>query len=199
MLLVIGTHNKKKAREIAQILAVPGLKVATLDDFPNAPHVDEDGKTFKENAIKKAVEVADAIGHMVCADDSGLEVDALGGAPGVVSARYGGEHGNDARNIDRLLRELRNVPLEKRTARFKTVAALAKPGELLATVEGTLEGVITEIPIGTNGFGYDPVFFIPALNKTCAQMSAIEKNDISHRGQAFRKLYDKMIELEIIK
>lgn len=199
MLLVIGTHNKKKAREIAQILAVPGLKVATLDDFPNAPHVDEDGKTFKENAIKKAVEVADAIGQMVCADDSGLEVDALGGAPGVVSARYGGEHGNDARNIDRLLRELRNVPLEKRTARFKTVAALAKPGELLATVEGTLEGVITEIPIGTNGFGYDPVFFIPALNKTCAQMSAIEKNDISHRGQAFRKLYDKMIELEIIK
>lgn len=186
--IVIGTHNRKKGREIARILDAKGLRLLTLDDFPGAPEVVEDGKTFVENAIKKASELADALGETVVADDSGLEVDALEGRPGVVSARYGGEHGNDARNIERVLAEMQAVPPERRTARFRTVAALARPGELLVTVEGALEGIITERSQGTNGFGYDPIFFLPDSGRTCAELSPDEKNAISHRGQAFRKL-----------
>lgn len=190
VVLVIGTHNRKKAREIADILRMPGIELRTLDDFPGAPEPVEDAPTFEQNAVKKATELADALRLPVAADDSGLEVDALGGRPGVFSARYGGQHGNDPRNIDTLLRELRGVPPERRTARFRTVAALAIPGRLLATVEGTLEGTIAAEPHGTNGFGYDPVFLVPALGKTCAQLDPAEKNRISHRGQAFRRLRD---------
>jgi len=129
---------------------------------------------------------------MVVADDSGLEVDALDGRPGVHSARYGGEHGNDVRNIERLLAEMKNVPPEKRTARFRTVAAVAVPGKLLATVDGTLEGIIGLKQRGSNGFGYDPVFIVPDLDKTCAELEPDEKDSISHRGQAFRKLKDEL-------
>ncbi len=186
--LVIGTHNRKKGREIASILALPGLILRTLDEFPDAPSPVEDGETFEENAIKKATELADALGLPVAADDSGLEVDALGGRPGVRSARYAGQHGNDPLNIETLLREMKDIPAERRTARFRTAAALAEPGRLLVTVEGTLEGVITTEPRGANGFGYDPVFLVPALGKTCAELDPAEKNRISHRGQAFRKL-----------
>ena len=186
--LVIGTHNRKKAREIAQILAMEGLALLTLDDFPGAPAPEENGETFEANAIKKATELADALGLPVAADDSGLEVDALGGRPGVHSARYAGEHGNDPLNNEKLLGELRGVPPERRTARFKCVAALAAPGELLTTVEGVLEGAIAEHPRGTNGFGYDPVFVVPGLGKTSAELGPEEKNRISHRGKAFRKL-----------
>ena len=186
--LVIGTHNRKKAGEIVQILDVPGLELLTLEAFPGAPEPVEDGATFEENAIKKATELADALGMLVAADDSGLEVDALGGRPGVLSARYGGEHGNDPRNIERLLREMKDVPREERAARFRCVAALAAPGKLLATVEGRLEGRIAEEPRGNNGFGYDPVFIVPSLGKTCAELEPEEKNLISHRGKAFRKL-----------
>ena len=190
--LVIGTHNKKKGREIAQILETPGLRLLTLDDFPGAPEPVEDEDTFEGNAIKKATELADALGMTVAADDSGLEVDALGGKPGVRSARYGGEHGNDALNIEKLLREMKDVPPEKRAARFRTVAAVAAPGKLLATVEGTLEGAISLDPRGSNGFGYDPVFIVPGLGKTCAQLEPEKKNNISHRGQAFRQLKDEL-------
>ena len=182
--LVIGTHNRKKAGEIAQILDTPGLELLTLEAFPGAPEPVEDGATFEGNAIKKATE----LGTLVAADDSGLEVDALGGRPGVLSARYGGEHGNDPRNIERLLREMRDVPREERAARFRCVAALAAPGKLLTTVEGRLEGRIAEKPRGNNGFGYDPVFIVPSLGKTCAELVPEEKNLISHRGEAFRKL-----------
>jgi len=197
--IVIGTHNRKKGREIAQILDMPGLRLLTLDEFPGAPEPVEDEETFEGNAIKKATELADALGMTVAADDSGLEVDALGGEPGVHSARYGGEHGNDPRNIDRLLREMKDVPPEKRAARFRTVAAVAAPGRLLLTVEGTLEGTISLEPRGSNGFGYDPVFIVPGLGKTsalqgatCAELEPEEKNSISHRGQAFRKLKDEL-------
>jgi len=193
--LVIGTHNRKKKREIAQILETPGLTLQTLDDFPNAHEPVEDADTFEGNAIKKATELADALGTLVVADDSGLEVDALDGQPGVLSARYGGEHGNDDRNIERLLREMNGIPPEKRRARFRTVAALARPGRLLGTVEGTLEGTITVERRGSNGFGYDPVFLVPELGRTCAELEPDEKNRISHRGQAFRRLKDKLPEL----
>jgi len=186
--LVIGTHNRNKAGEIARILDSPGLELLTLEAFPGAPEPVEDGATFEENAVKKAAELADALGMLVAADDSGLEVDALDGRPGVLSARYGGEHGNDPRNIERLLREMQDVPREKRAARFRCVAALAEPGRLLATTEGRLEGRIAEEPRGCNGFGYDPVFVVPGLGKTCAELEPEEKNLISHRGQAFRKL-----------
>lgn len=190
--LVIGTHNRKKCREIARILETPGLRLLTLDEFPDAPEPVEDADTLEGNAIKKATELADALGRMVVADDSGLEVDALGGRPGVYSARYGGEHGNDVRNIERVLSEMQDVLPENRTARFRTVAAVAVPGELLATVDGTLEGTIGLEQRGSNGFGYDPVFIVPDLGKTCAELEPDEKNSISHRGQAFRKLKDEL-------
>ena len=190
--LVIGTHNRKKGIEIAQILDASGLRLLTLDEFPDAPEPVEDADTLEGNAIKKATELADALGRMVAADDSGLEVDALGGEPGVFSARYGGEHGNDLRNIERLLREMKDVPPEKRTARFRTVVAVAVPGELLGTVEGALEGTIALEPRGSNGFGYDPVFIVSGLGATCAELAPDEKNSISHRGQAFRKLNDEL-------
>lgn len=186
--LVIGTHNRKKGREIEAILATPGLVLRTLDEFPNAHVPEEDADTFEGNAIKKATELADALGLPVAADDSGLEVDALGGRPGVLSARFGGEHGNDALNIRMLLEEMKGMPAAERTARFRTVAALAVPGRVLCTVDGVIDGIITSEPRGANGFGYDPVFFVPSLGKTCAELGADEKNAISHRGQAFRKL-----------
>jgi len=186
--LVIGTHNRKKGREIVRILDGCGATLHTLEDFPGAPEPVEDGETFEANAIKKATELAEALGTMVAADDSGLEVDALGGRPGVFSARYGGEHGNDPLNIARVLREMEGVPPERRTARFRCVAALAAPGALLATTHGTVEGVIAEEPRGTNGFGYDPIFFVPALGRTCAELEPGDKHKISHRGQAFRAL-----------
>ena len=186
--LVIGTHNRKKGREIAQILQTPGLRLLTLDAFPDAPDPVEDGATFEENAIKKATELADALGAVVAADDSGLEVDALDGRPGVFSARYAGEHGNDPKNIEKLLAELAGVPAEQRTARFRCVAALAAPGRLLTTTQGRLEGAIAERPSGCNGFGYDPVFLVPGLGRTVAELEPDAKHAISHRGQAFRRL-----------
>jgi len=192
MTLVIGTHNRKKGGEIVRILAAPGLRLLTLDAFPDAPVPVEDADTLEENAAKKATELADALGVAVVADDSGLEVDALGGRPGVHSARYGGEHGNDVRNIAKLLDEMQAVPDAERTARFRTVAAVAVPGRLLTTVEGAFEGRITREPRGSHGFGYDPVFLVPHLGRTCAELDPEEKNRISHRGQAFRRLGNEL-------
>jgi XTP/dITP diphosphohydrolase len=193
--LVIGTHNEKKCREIERILATPGLRLQTLDDFPGAPVPVEDGDTFQTNAIIKATQLADAIGEAVAADDSGLEVDALEGRPGVYSARYAGEHGNDRRNFEKVLAELRGVPPEQRTARFRCVAALARPGELLLTVDGTCEGVIADAPRGHGGFGYDPIVFVPGHGRTSAELSPDEKDAISHRGAAFRALKERLPEL----
>jgi XTP/dITP diphosphohydrolase len=186
--LVIGTHNKKKCREIERVLAMPGLRLLTLDDFPGAPVPVEDGDTFEANAIIKATQLADALGETVAADDSGLEVDALDGRPGVYSARYAGEHGNDRRNFQKVLAELRGVPPERRTARFRCVAALARPGKLLTTMHGTCEGVIAEAPRGDGGFGYDPIFLVPDLGRTAAELAPDEKDAISHRGAAFHGL-----------
>jgi XTP/dITP diphosphohydrolase len=173
-----------------------------LSDFPEIGEVEEDGATFAENARKKACGYAKTTGLWTIADDSGLVVDALGGEPGVHSARYSGEKlpGEertliDHRNIAKVLRLLEGVPADKRTARFICCLCLASPKELLLETTGKVEGVITEKEIGSNGFGYDPIVFVPEMDKTVAQMTAEEKNGISHRGNAIRKLKPMLDEL----
>jgi len=184
--VVLATRNRDKLREIARLLDPERFKLLTLDDFDDFPEVEEDGATLEENALKKAREVAAATGLLTVADDTGLEVDALGGRPGVYSSRYAGENATYADNVQKLLRELQGVPREKRAARFRCVAAIVD-GEREVTAEGVCEGVILEEPRGEGGFGYDPVFFVPEVGKTFAEMSTEEKNAISHRGKAFRK------------
>lgn len=173
-----------------------------LGDFPGIKEIKEDGATFAENARKKATEYAKATGVWTIADDSGLVVDALRGEPGVHSARYSGENlpGEertliDHRNIAKVLRLLEGVPADKRTARFVCCLCLASPKEVLLETTGKVEGVITEKEIGSNGFGYDPIVFVPDLGKTVAQMTAAEKNGISHRGNAIRRLKPRLDEL----
>jgi len=182
--LVVGTHNPKKLKEIRELLEGLAVELCSLEDFPDAPRVVEDGETFIENAIKKATTLADALGEWVVADDSGLEVDALGGRPGVHSARYAGDDQNDSRNIKKLLEELRGV--EERRARFRCAIALARPRELLFAVERSCEGTISTEPRGDYGFGYDPVFIPEGFDKTFAELGGEIKNKLSHRGKALR-------------
>ncbi len=167
----------------------------SLVDFPDIDEVKEDGATFAENARKKASGYAKATGLWTLADDSGLVVDALGGAPGVNSARFSGERAKgadrkaiDRRNMEKLLSLLEGVPTEKRTAQFVCCLCLAGPEKVLLEAQGTVEGLIAKEPTGTGGFGYDPVFFVPSLGKTAGQLGEEEKNAISHRGNAMRKL-----------
>ena len=183
--IVLATRNRHKGEELAALLGDLGIRIRTLEDFPAAPEVDEDGTTCEANAIKKAAEIARATGVAAVADDTGLEVDALGGRPGVFAARYAGEHATYEDNCRKLLQELAGVPTMKRTARFLTVAAIALPGGDVRVAQGILEGLITEKAIGDRGFGYDPVFFVPELRKTLAELTAAEKNRISHRAKAF--------------
>lgn len=190
--LVLATNNRDKVREIEKIFVVPGVELLNLTDFPGAPLVVEDGNTLEENALKKAKEIAVFTGLPTIADDTGLEVDFLGGRPGVYSSRYAGEGATYAQNIAKLLREMENAPDEQRTARFRCVAAFYSP-ELQFTEEGRLEGVILRERRGDQGFGYDPVFFLPAQGKTLAEMTTIEKNRLSHRGQAFRRLAQSLM------
>jgi XTP/dITP diphosphohydrolase len=164
-----------------------------LGDFPNISEIKEDGKTFAENARKKAIGYAKATGLWTLADDSGLVIDALGGQPGVKSARFAGSKDKDRKVVDRknfekVLKLLKGVPKEKRSARFVCCLGLASPEKVLIETEGMLEGIIIDEPAGENGFGYDPIFFVPKLKKTVAQLTADEKNAISHRGSAIRKL-----------
>jgi XTP/dITP diphosphohydrolase len=165
-----------------------------LADFPNIPEIEEDGATFAENARKKALGYAKATGLWTLADDSGLVVDALGGQPGVKSARFAESHRGDRRdlldkkNIEKLLTLLKDIPEEKRTARFVCCLCLASPEKVLIETEGKLEGVIIDKPAGENGFGYDPIFWVEKLKKTVAQLGSDEKNAVSHRGNAIRKL-----------
>jgi XTP/dITP diphosphohydrolase len=186
--LVLATHNRHKGEELAALLGDLGMTIRTLDEFPDAPDVIEDGDTCEANAIKKARAIAEFTGLPAVADDTGLEVDALGGRPGIYAARYAGEDATYEDNCQKLLRELMGVPRERRTARFLTVAALALPSDGVRVARGTLDGVITEEASGTSGFGYDPVFLIPELGKTLAQLSADQKNTISHRAKAFMKM-----------
>jgi XTP/dITP diphosphohydrolase len=186
--LVLATRNRHKGLELAALLGDLGITIRTLDEFPDAPDVVEDGDTCEANAIKKARAIAELTGLPAVADDTGLEVDALGGRPGVYAARYAGEDATYEDNCRKLLRELAGVPRERRTARFLTVAAFALPSDGVRVAQGTLEGVIAEEASGTLGFGYDPVFLIPELGKTLAQLSANQKNIISHRAKAFAKM-----------
>ncbi len=174
----------------------------SLADFPGVGEVKEDGATFAANARKKATGYAQATGLWTLADDSGLVVDALGGAPGVNSARFSGERSKgadrkllDRRNMDKVLSLLQGVPADKRTARFVCCLCLANPTQVLLETQGTLEGVIIDKPAGTGGFGYDPIFYVPHLGKTVAQLGEDEKNAISHRGNALRKLRPLLDEL----
>jgi len=192
-ILVASTN----AGKIAELRAMLDADVQWLDlsDFPDIAEIEEDGQTFIENACKKAIGYARATALWTIADDSGLVVDALGGEPGVKSARFSGEKtinddGTliDHRNIAKVLELLEGVPKEKRTARFFCCLCLASPEQILIETEGTLKGLITNKEIGKNGFGYDPIFFVPHLNKTVAQLTPEEKNVISHRGNAIRKL-----------
>ncbi|MFZ5648046.1 MAG: XTP/dITP diphosphatase [Bacillota bacterium] len=185
MRIVVATKNKGKLRELETMLGPLGIKVMSMDHYPHIPDVEEDGETFAENAIKKARVVAGATGEIALADDSGLEVDCLGGAPGVYSARFAGEEKDDRANNEKLLRLLDGVPLEKRGARFMCVVAVALPGGRVYTAEGSCEGVIGFRPEGEGGFGYDPLFIVPDLGKTFAQLDMDIKNSISHRGKAF--------------
>ncbi|OPX84323.1 MAG: Non-canonical purine NTP pyrophosphatase [Pelotomaculum sp. PtaB.Bin104] len=184
MKLVLATRNKGKVREMSEMLAVYGIEVLSLDEFPLIGEIEEDGNTFQENAIKKATVTASLTGMTALADDSGLEVDYLNGAPGVFSARFAGEDSNDLANNKKLLELLTGVSPEKRTARFQCVIAVAEPDGAVHTAQGTCEGVIASEPRGEKGFGYDPLFYLPEYGKTFAEIDLELKNQISHRGRA---------------
>lgn len=186
--ILIATGNQGKASEFQLMFNKLGYGVETLKDYPELPEVVEDGDTFRANAYKKAKEIADATGKLVLADDSGLIIDALDGEPGVYSARYAGEPKNDVRNYEKVLEKLKGVPKEERTARFHTTLALVEEGRDPLFVEGNVEGYITEEPHGENGFGYDPIFYVPSEEKTMAELTEDEKNELSHRAVALKKL-----------
>ncbi len=186
--LVLATRNRHKAEELAALLRDLRIRIHTMDEFPHLPEVIEDGDTCEANAIKKARSVSQATGLLAVADDTGLEVDALDGRPGVYAARYAGEQATYEDNWRKLLKELTGVPRDRRTARFVTVAALASPSETVGIAVGQLQGLIAEQPAGARGFGYDPVFFVRELGKTLAEMSSEEKNRISHRAKAFAQM-----------
>lgn len=174
-------------QELAQLLGDLDIAVHTLDKFPAAPEVVEDGNTCEANATKKAVEIARFTGLPTVADDTGLEVEALGGRPGAFAARFAGENATYEDNWRKLLRELDGVPQDNRRARFITVAAIALPDGHVRMTCGVLEGRISEQPAGANGFGYDSVFCVPELGQTLAELSPAKKNQISHRAKAFRQ------------
>lgn len=192
--VVIATRNRGKVEEIRGLLNGYDVDIKTIDDFDPIPEVIENGQTFEENARIKASFTAKALGLPAIADDSGLVVEALNGAPGIYSARYAGKKASDAENNLKLLKELKGV--KNRDARFETVVAIALPHGEAKTYTGKVEGVILEAPDGNMGFGYDPLFYYPPFSKTFAQMTNEEKNKISHRGMAFKKLtkeFDRVI------
>jgi XTP/dITP diphosphohydrolase len=174
------------------LLAGIDLELRSLADYPDLPEIVEDGGSFFENALKKAQAVSLATGETVLADDSGLEVAVLDGAPGIYSARYAGEDANDERNIRKLLQEMEGIPREKRGAAFRCVLVLHHPDGRYETFEGRWQGIIAEQPAGHAGFGYDPVFFLPGEGATAAELSPEAKNRISHRAQAFFKLQQRL-------
>jgi len=195
-LLVIGTANRKKGEELAGLFAPLGLELKTLADFPEAIRVEEDGKTLAENAARKATRQARHLGRWVLADDSGLEVDALGGEPGVASARYSGPGAADQSNNRLLLEKLAGVPPEKRTARFVCHMVLADPsGAIRARSEGVCRGRILAAPQGSGGFGYDPLFEIVEYHRTFGVLGPLVKACLSHRARAARQLIPRLVEL----
>ena len=188
MLLVLATKNQGKIREIEKILRMPGLQFRSLLDYPDLPDIQEDGQTFLENAFKKAQACAQATSRPTLADDSGLEVDCLNGAPGIYSARFSGTEATDEANNRKLLSLLEGIPEERRTARFVCRMVLYLPEGTWVGTEGFCQGTITHAPTGEHGFGYDPIFYLPEFNKTMAELPLEEKNRISHRAQALQKI-----------
>jgi XTP/dITP diphosphohydrolase len=189
--VVLATRNRGKLKEIVRLLgeSIARARLVTIDEIAPTARLDEDGDTFEANALQKARQAAAATGLPAIADDSGLEVDALGGAPGVYSARYAGEPSDDARNNQKLLDALGDVPVDKRSARFRCVAAYVDPARGIELVRnGSCEGRVLTAPRGTLGFGYDPLFLVPGLGKTMAELPIDEKNQLSHRAAAFRAL-----------
>jgi len=186
--LVIATRNRKKFEEMAAILQGVAAEMKSLDDFGPIDPVPETGDTFEANARQKALGYARATGEWALADDSGLEVDALGGAPGVRSSRWGGREGDDRLNNETLMRALAAKPRETWTARYRCVMALATPREVLAVTEGSCEGRITDRPAGANGFGYDPYFYLPEKGCTMAELAPDVKNRLSHRYRALEAM-----------
>jgi len=186
--ILIATRNPDKAEEIKEIFGNRGFRIRTLLDFNHAEEIQEDGNTLQENALKKAREAFKMIRIPTIADDTGLEVDRLFGAPGVYSARYAGEDANYEDNMQKLLHEMATVPIRDRSARFRTIAAYYD-GEHSVTTEGVVEGMITTEPRGENGFGYDPVFETLETKQTFAEMNQKAKEAISHRGRALRNLF----------
>ena len=185
--LLIATNNAGKIAEFRELLDGCGWELATPGDLGLKLAVPEDGRSYEENARKKALQYARASGLVSLADDSGLEVDALGGRPGIFSARYAGADRTDEERVQKLLEELANVPDAKRTARFRAVIAIADPSGRVETADGMVEGMIARAPRGANGFGYDPVFLLPDRGLTTAELPSAEKHAISHRGIAARK------------
>ncbi|MFS0574953.1 XTP/dITP diphosphatase [Sporosarcina sp. 179-K 3D1 HS] len=190
--ILIATSNKGKAKDFEALFTPHGIRVLTLQDVDRTIDVEETGITFEENAILKAETVARLLGKTVIADDSGLEIAALDGRPGVYSARYAGADKSDEANIEKVLSELQGVPEGERTARFRCVLAVAGPAMTTETVSGSCEGTIHPERKGENGFGYDPIFYVPSKGKTMAELTPDEKNAISHRGAALKKLEKKL-------
>tara|TARA_B100001559_G_C16316058_1_gene536537 strand:+ start:79 stop:702 length:624 start_codon:yes stop_codon:yes gene_type:complete len=193
MKVVIATHNRDKMQEIQDALSILGWTVISLYDFPEIEEIEENGKTLEENALIKAREVFNKTGLAVISDDTGLEVDALDGAPGVYSARYAGEDCSYSDNVDKLLRDMIKVPMPNRGAKFKTVMVFKDQKKELI-VEGIVKGKITRESKGDDGFGYDPIFYFSDYDKTFAEMTMSEKNKISHRGNAINHLINTIKE-----
>ncbi|MBF0522543.1 MAG: XTP/dITP diphosphatase [Candidatus Omnitrophica bacterium] len=186
--IVVATKNEGKLREIKNLLEDLGFKVTSLKDYPHAPEIVEDGKTFAQNAIKKAVTIAFYTKKLVMGEDSGIEIKALNNRPGIYSARYSGADATDEKNNRKLLRELKGVPLTRRQARYRCFIALVDPNGFLKVVCGSCPGLIATRPSGKNGFGYDPLFIIPRYKKTFGEIDPAIKAKISHRAKALEKV-----------
>jgi len=196
MEILLATTNNGKVLELAEMLKTNEINILSLSDFPGLPEIEENGRTFAENALIKARTASAWTKMITLADDSGLEVDALNGAPGIFSARYAGEPKNDACNIEKLLAELNHVPENARTARFRCCLAIVTPDGQESLIEGKVEGTILKTKKGKGGFGYDPVFYLPELGRTMAELTIEEKNTISHRAQAFLKAVPMLTQMK---
>ncbi|WP_221566321.1 XTP/dITP diphosphatase [Alkalihalobacillus sp. TS-13] len=193
--IIIASHNEGKVKEFRKMFEEFGISVVSLRDLDFHEEIEETGSSFKENASIKAETIANKLHAPVIADDSGLVIDALDGRPGIFSARFAGEEKDDEANIEKVLAELESVPEKERTARFVCVLAVAQLGKETSSVEGKCEGLILNERRGTNGFGYDPIFYVPSKEKTLAEMNAEEKNKISHRANALHELRNAWSEI----
>ncbi len=185
--LLVATHNQKKFQEIKELLKDLNVQVSSLADYPDMPNIEEDGKTFQQNAIKKAATIALYSHRLVMGEDSGLEVKALQNKPGIYSARFSGSGATDRKNNSKLLRCLKKIPMKKRQARYRCCAALVGPAGVVEVASGSCSGLIALSPKGKNGFGYDPLFFIPRYRKTFGEIDPHVKSKISHRARALKK------------